>query len=724
MRSAWLTLCLLLILAGGLVAQPVGDSIPRKDDTDIDQVIEDAIIDTQTDDQTDWTFMTDNLQDFRDRPLNLNTASPDLLLQLPGMNPILVNNLVNYIREYGNLTSIYELQAVPGFNADLFRLITPYVTVKESQAKDINPGILHPAGPAFRTVLDEAKHELLLRTTFTQEQEKGYLPPTINANGDTSSHYAGNGARYYARYRMRYNQNFSLAVVGEKDSGEEFKWDPNTGFYGFDYLAGHVAVRDYGRLKRLVVGDFNVQAGQGLILSTGLGFGKGSDAVNAVKRQNLGIMPYASVNENQFMRGAAATVAFGKFYATGFASRNALDASVTETNVTDSSDATDGDEAAFASALQTSGLHRTASEIANKDAIKENAVGGRVEYKERWLQVGVTHMYQQYDVPIQPSSASYKLFDFAGDRNYLTGVDFDATYRNFNFFGEVARSRSGGIGGIGGFLASLTPKVDVALLFRSFDRDFHSFKAFSFSERPTTSQNERGVYMGLRVSPTSKWTLSTYFDQYSFPWAKYNTSFPSQGNEFLVQLDYKPSRAMGFQVRFRNDEKQINGSILPDSQQVEMLIPTNRKALRFQFSYKLNQNISIRTRVEQAWWRKGTTSAPEEQSRGFLAYQDVSYKIGWKWKLTGRFAIFDAPDYDARIYAYENDVLGFFSVPAYYGVGSRYYLIAQYSPHKAVDIWARVSRSQFFNDKTVGSSLSEIDGNRRTEFKLQVRFTF
>lgn len=723
MKAALLAFCL-LCLGGGLLAQPGSDSLPRRDDTDIDQIIEDAIIDTQTDDQTDWTFMTDNLQDFRDKPLNLNTASPDLLLQLPGMNPILVNNLINHIREYGKLTTIYELQAVPGFNAELFRLITPYVTVKESQAKDINPGILHPAGPSPRTVLDEAKHEIILRTTFTQEQEKGYLPPTVNANGDTSSHYAGNGARYYARYRMRYNQNFSLAVVGEKDSGEEFKWAPQQGFYGFDYLAGHVAIRDYGRLKRLVIGDFNVQAGQGLLLSTGLGFGKGSDAVNAVKRQNLGIMPYASVNENQFMRGAAATVAFGKFYATGFASRNALDASVSGGTVADSSDATDGDEAAFASSLQTSGLHRTASELANKDAIKETMVGGRFEYKERWLQIGATQLVQRFDVPILASNDAYKRYDFQGNVNYLTGIDFDATYKNFNFFGEVGRSKSGGIGAIGGFLASLSPKVDVALLLRNFDKDFHSFKAFTFSERPTTSQNERGIYMGLRVTPTSKWIFSTYFDQFSFPWSKYNTAFPSHGNEFLVQLDYKPSRAMGFQVRFRNDEKQINGSILPDSQQVEMLVPTNRKALRFQFSYKLNQNISIRTRVEQSWWRKGTIEAPEEVSKGFLAYQDVSWKIGWKWKLTGRFAVFNAPDYDSRIYAYENDVLGFFSVPAYYGVGTRYYAIAQFSPNRDIDIWARVSRSQFYNDKTVGSSLSEIEGNRRTEFKLQVRFMF
>lgn len=718
----WRVCILLCLMVGcsfsGLWTQISPDSVaPRKDDTDIDQIIEDAIIDSQTDDQTDWTFITDNLQDLRERPLNLNTATPEQLAQLPGINPILVNNLISYIQEYGKLSSIYELQAVPGFNADIFRTITPYVTVRESQAKDINPGVLHPAGPSFRTVLDEAKHELILRTMFTLEQERGYATPDTNSDGSLRSHYLGNGAKYYARYRMRYNQNFSLALVGEKDQGEQFVWDPNKNFYGFDYLAGHVAIRDYGRLKRLVVGDYNIQTGQGLALSTGLGFGKGSEAVNAVKRQNMGIMPYASVNENQFMRGAAATVAFGDVYATGYFSRMSLDGSVSQVDTLE-------DDVAFASSLQTSGFHRTESELRGKDAVRETLYGGRVEYKQRWLQVGATHYFQQYDVPIQPSSNDYKYFDFVGDQNYVSSLDFDVTYRNFNFFGEVARSKSGGIGAIGGMLASLSPKVDVALLARNLQPDFHVFRSYTFSERPTTAQNERGVYMGLRVMPSTKWTFSSFFDYFVFPWHKFNTSYPSRGHEVLAQLDYKPSRALQFQLRFRSDSKEINASDLPDGQQIDILTPTQRDGLRFQLTYKVSQNISIRTRIEKAWWRRGPVDAPEERSSGFIAYQDLSAKIGWKWKLTGRFAVFQAEDYDARIYAYENDVLGFFSVPAYAGVGSRYYAIVQFSPTRAIDIWARFARSQFYNDKVLGSSLTEIEGNRRSEVKLQVRFSF
>ena len=52
------------------------DSTDRPGDENVlDQIIEDAIIDVETDDQTDWTFLTDELLDLQQRPLNINTAS-------------------------------------------------------------------------------------------------------------------------------------------------------------------------------------------------------------------------------------------------------------------------------------------------------------------------------------------------------------------------------------------------------------------------------------------------------------------------------------------------------------------------------------------------------------------------------------------------------------------------------------------------------------------------
>lgn len=704
--------CFFLCLSFGLQAQVPVDSL-GKEEPDLDQIIEDAVTDIETDDQTDWTIYTDFLQDLRRRPLNLNRATKDQLLMLPGMDDIRATALLTYIQDFGLLTSIYELQAVPGFDAQLFQQIRPFVTVKESKEKDINPGVLHPVGPGIKTILKEAKHELLFRTIGILEEQKGYTPPDTNSDGSLTSRYLGNPYRYYFRYRMRYERNFSFAFVGEKDQGEQFKWDPSTGFYGFDFAAGHIFIRDYGPVKRLVVGDYNIQAGQGLILSTGLGFGKGSETIKAVKRANVGIRPYASVNENQFMRGAAATLAFDHFYFTPFFSSNKLDGNISASD-------TLTNETTNVSTLQTSGLHRTESELMDKDAIDETIFGGRFEYKNRWLTVGATHMFQNFGSVITPSDRDYNLFDFSGDQNYLTGLDFDVTVRNFNFFGELARSKSGGTGMTVGVLAALSRKADFAVSVRNFTPNFHSNRGFAFAERPTAIQNERGIYMGLKIMPSNKWTLSTYFDQFWFPWHNYQVSFPSKGSEVLAQVDYKPSRKMLIYLRYRSDHKERNASELAPGQQLETLIPTVRQGLRLQFQYKVHRTLSLKTRVEQSWWKRGE----EEKSRGILAYQDISWQVGWKWKFTGRYALFDAPDFDARIYAYENDILGFFSIPAYSGTGSRYYLIVNYKPQRWLEFWLRFARSKFYDQQTVGSGLNEIQGNQRSEVKLQMRLKF
>ena len=488
---------------------------------------------------------------------------------------------------------------------------------------------------------------------------------------------------------------------------------PENRQYGYDFLSGHIAISNYGNLKNLVIGDYNLQVGQGMILSRGLGFGKGVEVISNLKMPNKGILPYSSVNENQLMRGAAATVALGDFYFTGFFSRISLDGSgILRDTLTD--------ENIFATSIRTSGLHRTLLEQLFRRNLTETAYGGRVEYKARTLTIGATGYIQQYDFPVERPVNDYNQFDFRGDRNELIGVDFDWVFQNFNFFGEFGRSRSGGTGSILGMMSSLSPTVDVSILARRFTRDFHTSKGYVFAERPTAIQNESGIYLGLKIAPNPRWTFSSYFDQFYFPWNRFRASFPSRGWEFLSQLEFKPKRGTQVYLRFRSDNKEINADLFEPGQQVEYLIPTNKTQLRLHFQTKVHRDIQYKTRVEFAWYTQGE----EEKHKGFLFYQDLVWKFDFKYKLTGRYAIFDAPDYNARIYAYENDVLGFFSIPPYYRTGSRFYLIFNWKPTRKLEFWVRAAQTHLFKEESFGSGLEQIIGPRRTEIKLQGRIKF
>ena len=55
---------------------------------------------------------------------------------------------------------------------------------------------------------------------------------------------------------------------------------------------------------------------------------------------------------------------------------------------------------------------------------------------------------------------------------------------------------------------------------------------------------------------------------------------------------------------------------------------------------------------------------------GYLVYFDLLYRnIEAPVSFNFRTGIYDSPSYNTRIYAFENDLLYQFSIPAYYGKG-------------------------------------------------------
>ncbi len=157
---------------------------------DIDTRMEDIISNTETTEEADFTIITDYLQDLLRKPLNLNNASREELIQLPGINDVLVNNLFEHIANTGELTSVFELQAVSGYTEALVQGIMPYVTT-DARPKDIDPNRLHPAGPPITEVRKGMQYEFIQRASTVLEKQKGYGPVEYNPDGSEKSHYLG-----------------------------------------------------------------------------------------------------------------------------------------------------------------------------------------------------------------------------------------------------------------------------------------------------------------------------------------------------------------------------------------------------------------------------------------------------------------------------------------------------------------------------------------------------
>ncbi len=111
----------------------------------------------------------------------------------------------------------------------------------------------------------------------------------------------------------------------------------------------------------------------------------------------------------------------------------------------------------------------------------------------------------------------------------------------------------------------------------------------------------------------------------------------------------------------------------------------------------------------------------EKSTTGFMVLQDVQYGQN-RWRLTGRIALFDAQTYDNRLYAFENNVLWTFSLPAFSGQGMRYYLLGQYQIHPKLTAYFRFSRTYYTDREVISSGLQTIEAPHQTDTALMLRY--
>lgn len=691
MRHIFLFIALLFLVKG--LAQT---TIAR--DLEMQNIIEqriEIISSSQGEGSTiDYTNLVEDLTYFFEHPLDINTATIEELSSLNMLTDLQINSLQKHLSKYGKMTSIFELQAVPGFDLQTIRLIQPFIGLKRVD-------VLQTV--TAKQVFKESSSELFVRYRRTIQTQAGFKPDPKTGE---APQFLGSKDYYYSRYRFQFRKNIIAGFTLEKDAGEPLNNGP-------DFRSAHLYYRGTSWLKCAVIGDYQAQFGQGLTFWNGLGFGKSPFVLN-VKKSAVGLRPYRSVNEAIYLRGGAFTVQKNEWELTVFGSRKKLDA-----NVQANTDSLSRDDEFIASSIIVSGLHRTAAEIAKMNAITESVVGGHLTFDKRWLTIGVTGAHRRLDKSLVSSSnALYQLFDFKGKEQTNIGIDYQSVIRNFNVFGEVSRSANGGWGMLHGVLAALSPRVSFSAVYRDFQPKYQPMYFNVFAEN-FTPQNERGLFMGLQANLGKVWTISAYSDQIVYPWLRYRVQSPSNASDYLVQLNYKPDRKNELYLRYQVRQGVQDGNIA--DAYIDYPVERKQQIWRFNATYTPHENVQMRTRAQWQYFQLGSTA----KEQGFLMYQDVIWeRMGSPLSVTMRYALFSTDSWNTRIYAYETDVLYGYSIPPYYGKGQRAYAVVKYNIRRGLDIWLRVAQWTYTDRKTISSGLNEIDGNERTDCTVQVRWQF
>jgi hypothetical protein len=677
---------------------------PVKSEQLASPALEDKIeqLSEKTDTELDYSDLVDELMQYIRNPININQASERELLQLQ-LNDLQIYNLNSYIQKFGELTSLFELNLIEGFDSTLVTNISPFITFQ------LKP---YGADVTFKNMIRYGKNQILTRYQQVLQEQKGYSPIDDSLyKAKPNSRYLGGPQKIYLRYGYNFYNKLRFGVTMEKDAGETFWPSADTLKKGFDFYSFHFYYAGKKFLKHLALGDYHVQFGQGLTMTSSLGFGKSTNAITN-RRIAQAVKPSAGANENLFLRGAAATITpLKNTDLTLFYSYKKVDANVLAADTLSSEDY-------YISSLQESGYHRTPNELANKDAIDQRIYGGNIQTRLKMFRLGATAVHTELSRNMKRSGSQYNKFDFQGKSLTNFGFDYAVILRSLTLFGEVSGSDNGGKALLAGATATPDPRLALSLIYRNYSKDYQNLNSNAFAEGSRNS-NEKGIYAGILVQLHKRVSFSAYADYFSFPWLRYRVDAPSYGQEYLAQIIYTPSRKAEILFRYRYQQKQINPSGADGY--TDFPEPETKQNFRLNLIFKPNGIITLKTRLETT----DRVMPGFEKTHGFLVYQDIIYNQPAKpWQLSGRFALFDTDSYNERLYAYESDVLYAFSIPSYYYKGSRFYLMGKYSFGRSVDIWLRYAITHYANKQVIGSGLDEIQGNNKSEIKVQLRFRF
>ncbi|MDH7604707.1 MAG: helix-hairpin-helix domain-containing protein [Melioribacter sp.] len=594
-------------------------------------------------------------------PIDINSATIEQLLQIPYLNFLTANAIIRYRDLHGKFNSINELENIDELNDELINKITPFIQINKSEDILLT---------SMKRIFNKIKISNRFRTIQDIQTRKGFR----------ENKFTGSKQKIYNRFLINSENNFRAGLTIEKDAGE-------SSFS--DFFSSHIQINNYSIFSNITFGDYIVEFGQGLALWGPYSFSKGIDAVNFVNKNGRTITPYISTDENKFFRGFAMNVNTNHLILSPFISSNKIDASID--SITHKVNSFDYD-----------GYHRTKTEIDKKDKINENLYGMAIHFDiNENNRIGLLYYHSKFSNELKYDSEKfYSSFD-------CYSLSYSSLIKKLNINGEFAYNKNS-IASIN--TINLEAEKNLSLIFshRYYPANFISLHGNSFGENPSV-QNEIGFYTGI-LFRTKFGTFHFYYDQFHKPKASNTLSFSSNGYEFLIYYYYKIFQRTELRIKYKYQNKEIESNL----NEVKSLINSITNNLRLEILFNSSQKLKLKTRLELI------SLSQLEKENGYLISEDINYSLHKNLYFYGRIIFFRTNSYNSRLYAYENDLPGIMSVPVLYGEGMRWFILIKYKTKFGIDFSFKYSELYKPDERTLGSSYNQIDGNLDNRISFQI----
>ncbi len=627
-----------------------------QDNFDLNMDIEFDNYDSESDFMSDLTSEVEDMKirlaELSANPINLNAATREELENLPFLSFSQVENLLEYIFDYGQLKTIYELNLIDGFDRGTIRMCLPFVTVKPVEKKHYL---------SFKNVTKYGKSNLSLQSGGTLQKKDGYI----------KEKYLGYPYSLNIKYYFKHN-DFSVGILGAKSEGEPFDFKYNK---GFDFYSAHLAFINISKhLKGVIIGDYRLSFGQGLVFKSSRVFNSASVSNGIVMSDN--IKPSYSTSETGYLRGLAIQLGGKRFNFSIFTSH-------TQYN-------------------KNEGYHRTESDFEKRYSTPSYILGGNMSYNGRYLKLGLSGYYDFFD------------------KNYNIGVDYKFRIKRFNFTGEFAIDKNMKFATIHSVSAQCSDNISLSALIRYYGKDFSSKYGNAYSRN--SLKDETGIMLSLEFMPFRNWRFLISSDVFSIDFIKTTINKPSAGFNFNLKGTYSPSGNNIGYIKYSVTSKETNISGDDKVKQTGIYYKHNI-VLNYNVTFK--EQINFRASLASSIYTLDSLNNSKNTTYGFLL------SAGGGWQLKNRMfgfnlgcTFFDIPDYNNRIYNYEPSNPFNYSSIQYYGIGCRFYLLCKINPIKNMSISAKINHTYYIDRQDIGSGNERMAGPRKTEIKFTLNYKF
>ncbi len=613
-------------------------------------------------DEQDMQNYGDELEYFEDHPINIQKPNYSELIRLPFVSPLLAESIILYT-DTVTIVSVEQLNGVSLMTPILYEQLLPFITIDNSIINSIGFNSM-PLKIQSRSRLERRLQTLV---GFRQNKYRG------DPNGS------------YQRLKIA-NNNIELAGLVEKDAGES---------YSDGLSAGSLAIKNISVLKNLIFGNYNISAGQGLVMAKNITSSKGMDAIGQIRKRGSVVSPSVSTDEFRYFSGSAVQFLFQNITLTSFYSERHLPASI--------------DDDGVATSFYTSGIYRTTTELQKRYSLKEKVAGGKIDlsFDDRKT-ISFNVITADYDKPLASS-----LFDLSGKKSITAGsVSWELPISDIFVFGEAASNDADRFSKVLGIIVPIERSFTFCYHHRAYTKGYTSPFSRPFGERENIADGELGNYLGIKIQNENT-IINSYVDYYILP--STSNGFGSVGTDMLMNIQHSISPKMDFIFQIRNKIRSQIEVRFEDDERTQ----TN---YRIAYTFKATSHFSLSQRFEFVKIFYNPSQYTEE---GFLTFIEGKYRNSKNGlSLKSRCIFFDTHSYDSRLYQYESDVAGNFANPPIYGKGIRWYIVAGYEFIEGFQFSLKYSETKKLDEVVLGSGDDEIQGNLDNQIAVQLDFKF